>query len=84
MIGAVIKEQGVTFAVVLVHLHLFDMPKDADELIAFLSPHFRSVPVVLAAQDRGGRFVFYGREDIARFLGSVDPNSIAWREYTST
>lgn len=79
--GAVIREQGQTFAVVIVKPHVVHNQGAASEAIAGLMPVF-GVPVVLMAQDGRGRPTFYGRPDIARFMSNVPLGAIAWREYT--
>lgn len=79
--GAVIREQGQTFAVVIVKPHVVQNRAAADEAIQGFTPIFRA-PVVLMAQDGHGRPTFYGRPDIAKFLSGVPPSAIPWREYT--
>ena len=82
--SAVIKEQGVTFAIVVVKKHVVDNRYSADEAISNFSPDFPGVPLVLAAQDHRGRFTYYGRQDITKFLASIDPRRIPWKKYTVT
>ena len=79
--GAVIREQGITFAVVLVKPHVVSNGSEANRAIAGFSPVFR-VPVVLMAQDSSGQPTFYGRSDIARFMSSVPISAIPWRKYS--
>lgn len=79
--GAVIREQGQTFAVVVVKPHVVQNQGAASEAIAELMPVF-GVPVVLMAQDGRGRPTFYGRPDIAQFMSNVPLGAIPWREYT--
>lgn len=79
--GAVIREQGQTFAVVVVKPHVVQNRSEAANAIQSFTPVFR-VPVVLMAQDARGRPTFYGRPDIARFMSSVPVHRIPWREYT--
>lgn len=79
--GAMIREQGQTFAVVVVKPHVVQNQGAASEAIAGLTPVF-GVPVVLMAQDGRGRPTFYGRPDIARFMSNVPLHAIPWREYT--
>jgi hypothetical protein len=79
--GAVIREQGQTFAVVIVKPHVVQNRSEAAEAINSFVPVF-GVPVVLMAQDGRGQPTYYGRQDIARFLSSVPMGSIPWREYT--
>lgn len=79
--GAVIREQGQTFAIVVVKPHVLSSRPDATEAIRAFTPVF-GVPIVLMAQDGRGRPTFYGRPDIARFLSGVPLQAIPWREYT--
>jgi len=80
--GAVIREQGVTFAVVIVKKHVIDSSSEASRAIAAFQPVFPGVPVVLMAQDYQGTPTYYGRQDIARFLASVPLSAIPWMEYS--
>ncbi|HAR94357.1 MAG TPA: hypothetical protein DCR97_00090 [Deltaproteobacteria bacterium] len=81
--GAKIKEQGVTFAVVIVKSQVLNNRPEADKLIqsaqTFLFP---GVPVVLMAQDSSGKPTYYGRSDLSKFLASVPLNAIPWKEYS--
>ena len=79
--GAVIREQGQTFAVVVVKLQVVQDRATAANAIQAFTPVF-GVPVVLMAQDGRGRPTYYGRPDIARFMSSVPLHAIPWREYT--
>jgi hypothetical protein len=80
--GAVIKQQGVTFAVVIVKQQVLDNPADAQRAIASFTPVFPGVPVVLMAQDMRGTPTYYGNSNIVNFLASVPLQAIPWKEYT--
>lgn len=80
--GAVIREQGVTFAVVVVKKHVLDCGPDAAGAVENFSGVFPGMPVVLMAQDGRGRPTYYGRRDIVNFLSRVSPSRISWRRYT--
>lgn len=80
--GAVIREQGVTFAVVIVKKHVIDSSAEATRTTGAFQPVFPGLPVVLMAQDYQGTPTYYGRQDIARFLASVPLEAIPWKEYT--
>lgn len=80
--GAVVREQGVTFAVVIVKRHVVDNRTTAGEAIAAFQPYFSGLPVVLMAQDAWGTPTYFGRQDIARFLAGVPVNAIPWKRYT--
>lgn len=79
--GAVIRERGLTFAVVIVKQHVVQVRETATSVMEKLTPVF-GVPVVLMAQDGRGRPTFFGRRDIASFLSKVPLHMIPWREYT--
>ena len=80
--GAIIKEQGVTFAVVVVKGHVLQNTTEANNMIIQLTPVFNGIPVVLMAQDARGVPSYYGRKDISKFLANIHINQIPWRKYT--
>lgn len=81
--GAVIKEQGITFAVVIVKPQILNNHSEANQLIgSFQQSVFGSIPVVLMAQNHRGVPTYYGRRDIADFLSRVPVQAIPWKEYT--
>ena len=80
--GAVIREQGVTFAIAVVKQQVVSNRFEADSTLQSLQQVFQGMPIVLMAQDVRGRPTWYGRKDIARFMSNVPLSSIPWREYT--
>ena len=80
--GAVIREQGVTFAVVVVNRQTLEDSSRAQEAIRQFGPVFGGVPVVLMAQDSRGTPNYYGRRDLSRFLANVPVRAIPWKRYT--
>lgn len=81
--GAVITEQGVTFAIVIVKRHVVDNRSEANATTVSFQPMFPGLPIVLMAQDPGGTPTYYGRTDIARFLSNVPLSAVPWKEYTA-
>ncbi|WP_459404553.1 hypothetical protein [Rhizobium sp. CAU 1783] len=79
--GAVIREQGQTFAVVVVKPYVVQNHTEAASAVESFRPVF-GVPVVLMAQDSRGRATYFGRPDIAKFMSSVPIHRIPWREYS--
>lgn len=79
--GAVVKEQGVTFAIAVVKSHVLSSPTERDKAQMGFSLVFPGLPMVLAAQE-GGRWKYYGRPDIIKFLASISPSRIPWKTYT--
>ncbi len=80
--GALIKEQGVTFGIVIVKPHVLGTPSEADSMRAFGTHIFGSVPIILMAQNSRGIPTYSGRRDIVKFLSKVPMQAIPWREYT--
>ncbi len=81
--GTVIREQNVTFAVVIVRPHILNDHAHANELIgSFQQSVFGNIPVVLMAQNFKGIPAYYGRRDIANFLSRIPLEAIPWKEYT--
>ncbi|MBB5462328.1 hypothetical protein HDG33_006002 [Paraburkholderia sp. Cpub6] len=80
--GAVIKEQGITFAIVMVQASALQTAMSATEARKAFQPLFPRLPLVLAAHDSRGRFEYQGRNDLVRFLASIDADRIPWKEYT--
>jgi hypothetical protein len=81
--GAVLREQGVTFAVVVVKPEIVQNRLEANRVLSTLRARlFAGLPVVLMAQDSRGVPTYYGRQDIARFMASVPLSAIPWCEYT--
>lgn len=80
--GAVIREQGITFAVVVVkHAVIQSRNRAADAIRSFASV-FPGLPVVLMAQDGRGRPTYFGRDDLTRFLARLPLRAIPWKRYT--
>jgi len=81
--GAVIKEQGVTFAIVVVKRHVLQDSRQREEARAGFAPLFPGLPVILMAQDARGVPSYHGRKDIVGFLANVPMAAIPWKEYTA-
>jgi len=80
--GSVIKEQGVTFAIVIVKKHVIDNRPEAESAIRHFQPAFPALPVILMAQDSRGIPTYFGRPDIAKFMANVPIQAVPWKEYT--
>lgn len=79
--GAVIREQGQTFAVLVVKPHVVNNQNEAARAVRSFTPIF-GVPVILMAQDSRGRPTYFGRRDIANFMSGVPLHMVKWKEYT--
>lgn len=80
--GAVIKEQGVTFAIVIVKPHVLQSSATTAEARHAFQPYFRGLPVILMVQDGSSRPTFQGRTDIVKFLSRISISRIPWKRYT--
>ena len=81
--GALIEEQGVTFAIVVVkhyvlHSHTRDSVSNQFKTV------FGNVPIILMAQNSSGIPEYYGRKDIVDFLANIELSRIPWKTYTIT
>lgn len=80
--AAVIKEQGVTFAVVVVKRHVVDSQQQALTTRADFARYFPGVPIILMAQDSRGTPTYSGRRDIVQFLVNVPMEALPWKEFS--
>jgi hypothetical protein len=80
--AALVREQGVTFAVVVVKSHVVSSDSSRQEAMTEFGVHFPGVPVVLMAQDERGRPTYWGRPDIVRFLARVPVNRLPWKRFS--
>lgn len=83
--GALVREQGVEFGIIVVKESAISTPEAASRTragfqLAFAD--FRGIPLILASQDSSGTFTYQGRRDIVDFLSSIDPSRIPWKRYT--
>ena len=80
--GALVKEQGVTFGIVVVKPFVLNNPSEADSMRTIGTRIFGAIPIVLMAQDTRGVPTYSGRRDIVNFLARIPVQAIPWREYT--
>lgn len=80
--GAVVKEQGVTFAVVIVNPHILNSA-EREVVRSKFRPYFPlGIPIVLMAPNPNGLPTYHGKQDIVNVLASNDFQRIPWKEYT--
>ncbi|MDO9103673.1 MAG: hypothetical protein Q7U57_01795 [Methylovulum sp.] len=80
--GAIVREQGVSFAVVIVKQFVIDSQNEFQKAVTSFSSYFPGMPIVLMAQDNRGVPTYRGRKDIVNFLVNVQVSQIPWKEYT--
>ena len=81
--GAVIREQGVTFAIVIVKSHVLNSISEINNARSAFRQFFPSVPIILMAQDHRGIPTYQGRRDIVEFLSHINPSRIPWKRYSA-
>ena len=79
--GAVIIEQGVTFAIVAVKQSVTNYTSRIIRTRQQLQYFFPNMPIILMSQDKKGTPHYYGRRDIVEFLKSIRLEQIPWKEY---
>lgn len=80
--AALIREQGVTFAVVAVKGHVVNSDSSRRGAMATFGTQFPGVPIVLMVQDGRGRPTYWGRSDIVRFLAQVPVHMLPWKRFS--
>jgi hypothetical protein len=82
--GAVIKEQGVTFAVAIVRSSVLNSAPQRAESLEVFSGVFGGLPTLLMAQDSAGVPTYFGRNDLVKFLADLPMEAIPWSRYQVT
>ncbi len=81
--GAIVKEQGVTFAIVVVKENVLrGVRSSIEETRDSFRTIFPGVPIILMAQNARGVPTYDGRPDIVKFLAKIHPSRIPWKRYT--
>ena len=79
--GAVLKEQGVSFAIVVVKEHVLNSSSECNNARSGFQTIFPRMPIVLMAQNSRGIPRYHGRTDIVNFLANVHTSRIPWKRY---
>ena len=79
MTAALVREQGVTFAVAVVRNHVLNSPQSADQTIRAVSQALDCPLVVLMGESN--RKLRGNRQDIVSFVSRLDPARLPWRKW---
>lgn len=79
MTAAVVREQGVTFAVALIKDHVLNSPSEADRSLQVVATALRCSLVVLMGE-RNGK-LRGNRRDVVDFVSRLHPSQLPWRKY---
>jgi hypothetical protein len=82
LVGSIVSEQGVTFAVVQVHSFMVETAQDAQDAIFTYGSLFPGMPVVVMAVGGASGPTYWGRSDLANYMAQVHPARIEWRRYS--
>lgn len=82
--GALITEQRVTFAIVIVKPYVLTS-SDRENVRSGYKRFFPTgIPIILMAQNSRGTPTYHGKPDIVKFLANLDFRRIPWKRYTTT
>ncbi|WP_407310674.1 hypothetical protein [Desulfosporosinus sp. SB140] len=82
--GAIVNDQGVKYAIVVVKHDVVQQINKNEEALAAYRHIFPDMPIILLGKDWQGNSTYYGPKDIVNFLSTVDPQRIPWRRYIIT
>lgn len=83
--GALVTEQRITFAIVVVNPNVLNNSFKREEARNSFKKFFPlGVPLILMAQDSRGIPTYQGRDDIVRFLSGIDHRRIPWKRYAAS
>jgi hypothetical protein len=80
--AALIREQGVTFAVVVVQRGVIERPEDREATRRSLVRAFGFGQIVLMEQDLSGTPRYHGRRDLVNFLTNCYLEQLPWSRYS--
>lgn len=78
--AALVREQGITFAVVLVKNHVLNCSTTADQTIRSASAAMNCSLVVLMGESN--RKLRGNRQDVVNFVSRVHPSRLPWKTWT--
>jgi hypothetical protein len=79
--GALLKEQGLTFAIAVVKPYVLNNSIECDKARQAFRTVFSNLPIILMAQNSRGIPTYQGRNDIVHFLAKLHISQIPWKTY---
>lgn len=73
---ALIREQGVSFGIVVVKDYVITNTNEANQAVAQFSREFGCPTILFGARDHR----LYGRKDLVRFVSGLHYSQIPWRK----
>lgn len=81
IIAAKVKTKGIRFVVVQVQNGVINKTFECSKLVSQCRRWFEGAPVILMGKDPSGRIKYYGRNEIVKFLLTINPSQLPFREY---
>jgi hypothetical protein len=78
--AALVREQGVTFAVAIMKDHVLNNPSTADQQIQAVASALGCSLVVLMGE--GNRKLRGNRKDVVDFVSKIHPSRLPWKKWT--
>ncbi|MBN8294791.1 hypothetical protein JI664_22665 [Rhodobacter sp. NTK016B] len=78
--AALVREQGVVFAVVVVKNHVVTSEQQSSEMISVCARALQCQNIVLMGESN--RRLRGNRSDVVRFVANLDPRRLPWRKWT--
>jgi hypothetical protein len=82
--AALIREQGVNFAVVAVRPGVLSQPSQRESVRDSMSAVLAGIPVVVMEPGYSGRPQYHGRPDLVQPLANVYVEQLPWATYSIT
>lgn len=79
MTAALVREQGVTFAVVMVKNHVLTSPTTSDQMIRAASVALGCQLVVLMGESN--QRLRGNRQDVVNFVSRLHPSRLPWKKW---
>lgn len=78
--AALVREQNVNFAVVVVKDHVIDNQTESSKMISLMARTMRCPLVVLMGETN--RRLRGNRQDVVRFVANLHPSQLPWKKWT--
>lgn len=78
--AALVREQGVTFAVIMAKDHVLNSQTESDNLIRTMAVSMRCPLIVLMGESN--RRLRGNRRDVVQFVANLHPARLPWKKWT--
>lgn len=78
--AALVREQGVTFAVAMVKNHVLNSQSSSDQMVQAVAQALGCPLVVLMGESN--RKLRGNRQDVVKFVSRLHPSQLPWKKWT--